>query len=64
MVPLSMLDELKSHPKFSFKASIDNDMLLEYTRFGGPPDYFTRTILTGLNPTLCMCSITAASIYS
>ncbi|KAJ4251857.1 hypothetical protein NW762_011154 [Fusarium torreyae] len=53
VIPPSFLDALKSHPALSFKASIDNDMQIEYTYFGGPPEYVIHAIkanLTGALP--------------
>ncbi|KXH31901.1 hypothetical protein CSIM01_02453 [Colletotrichum simmondsii] len=35
VLPLASVDELKSHPALSFKASIDNDALVNYTGIGG-----------------------------
>ncbi|EOO01012.1 putative cytochrome p450 protein [Phaeoacremonium minimum UCRPA7] len=52
VIPRNRWDEFRNHPSFTFKASVDNDMLVEYTKFGGPPDYFNKAITGGLNPTL------------
>ncbi|KKK26012.1 hypothetical protein AOCH_000445 [Aspergillus ochraceoroseus] len=69
VIPLSFLDNLKSHPHLSFKACIDNvsidqpsaintmltldqDMLLEYTLLGGPPEYVIHAIRGSLTPSL------------
>ncbi|KAL6405273.1 putative cytochrome p450 protein [Ilyonectria robusta] len=52
VIPRNRWDEFRNHPGFTFKASVDNDMLVEYTKFGGPPDYFNKAITSGLNPTL------------
>ncbi|KKK25809.1 hypothetical protein AOCH_002420 [Aspergillus ochraceoroseus] len=52
VLPTRFLDELKSHPHLSFKASIDNDMQVEYTRFGGPPEYVINAIKSKMTPSL------------
>ncbi|EXJ66476.1 uncharacterized protein A1O5_10628 [Cladophialophora psammophila CBS 110553] len=52
VLPPRFLDELKSHPDLSFKVSIDSDMQIEYTRFGGPPEYVINTIKGSLNISL------------
>ncbi|KAF5018608.1 hypothetical protein F66182_9400 [Fusarium sp. NRRL 66182] len=48
VIPPSFLDALKSHPALSFKASIDNDMQIEYTYFGGPPEFVIHAIKANL----------------
>ncbi|KAF7519302.1 hypothetical protein G7054_g13136 [Neopestalotiopsis clavispora] len=52
VIPPKFIDELKSHPALSFKLSIDNDMLVEYTKFGGPPEFVMSTIKGKLNVSL------------
>ncbi|EKJ68359.1 hypothetical protein FPSE_11367 [Fusarium pseudograminearum CS3096] len=52
VIPPSYLDTLKSHPALSFKASIDNDMQIEYTHFGGPPEYVIHAIKANLTGSL------------
>ncbi|CAF3475596.1 unnamed protein product [Fusarium graminearum] len=52
VIPPSYLDALKSHPALSFKASIDNDMQIEYTHFGGPPEYVIHAIKANLTGSL------------
>ncbi|KAE9580590.1 Cytochrome P450 monooxygenase ATR2 [Colletotrichum fructicola] len=52
VLPLQYLDELKSHPALSFKASIDNDALLPYTSVGGVEAWGAHQILAKMNPTL------------
>ncbi|KAF5535806.1 ent-kaurene oxidase [Fusarium mexicanum] len=52
VIPPSFLDELKSHPALSFKASIDNDMQIEYTHFGGPAEYVIHAIKANLTGSL------------
>ncbi|KAF6813110.1 cytochrome p450 [Colletotrichum sojae] len=52
VLPLECLDELKSHPALSFKASIDNDALIEYTGIGGVEVWGAHQILSKMNPTL------------
>ncbi|CAG9975612.1 unnamed protein product [Clonostachys byssicola] len=52
VIPPSFLNDLKSHPSLSFKASIDNDMQLEYTYFGGPPEYVIHAIKGNMTASL------------
>ncbi|KAI1064835.1 hypothetical protein LB507_001227 [Fusarium sp. FIESC RH6] len=52
VIPPGFLDTLKSHPALSFKASIDNDMQIEYTYFGGPPEYVIHAIKANLTGSL------------
>ncbi|PNP81453.1 hypothetical protein FNYG_05259 [Fusarium nygamai] len=52
VIPPSFLDELKSHPALSFKVSIDNDMQIEYTHFGGPAEYVIHAIKANLTGSL------------
>ncbi|KAM0236630.1 hypothetical protein ACHAP5_009316 [Fusarium lateritium] len=52
VIPPSFLDALKSHPALSFKASIDNDMQIEYTYFGGPAEYVIHAIKANLTRSL------------
>ncbi|GKU07816.1 cytochrome p450 [Fusarium langsethiae] len=52
VIPPSYLDALKSHPALSFKASIDNDMQIDYTYFGGPPEYVIHAIKANLTGSL------------
>ncbi|RGP74498.1 hypothetical protein FLONG3_6057 [Fusarium longipes] len=52
VIPPTFLDTLKSHPALSFKASIDNDMQIEYTYFGGPPEYVIHAIKANLTGSL------------
>ncbi|KAF5611946.1 ent-kaurene oxidase [Fusarium subglutinans] len=52
VIPPSFLDELKSHPALSFKVSIDNDMQIEYTHFGGPAEYVIHAIKAKLTGSL------------
>ncbi|OBS27872.1 hypothetical protein FPOA_01814 [Fusarium poae] len=52
VIPPSYLDTLKSHPALSFKASIDNDMQIDYTYFGGPPEYVIHAIKANLTGSL------------
>ncbi|KAF4497399.1 Ent-kaurene oxidase [Fusarium agapanthi] len=52
VIPPRFLDELKSHPALSFKISIDNDMQIEYTHFGGPAEYVIHAIKANLTGSL------------
>ncbi|CZR35743.1 uncharacterized protein FPRO_00134 [Fusarium proliferatum ET1] len=52
VIPPRFLDELKSHPALSFKVSIDNDMQIEYTHFGGPAEYVIHAIKANLTASL------------
>ncbi|KAF5975587.1 ent-kaurene oxidase [Fusarium coicis] len=52
VIPPRFLDELKSHPALSFKVSIDNDMQIEYTHFGGPEEYVIHAIKANLTGSL------------
>ncbi|KAF4333880.1 ent-kaurene oxidase [Fusarium beomiforme] len=52
VIPPRFLDELKSHPALSFKVSIDNDMQIEYTHFGGPAEYVIHAIKANLTGSL------------
>ncbi|KNB10833.1 hypothetical protein FOXG_10952 [Fusarium oxysporum f. sp. lycopersici 4287] len=52
VIPPNFLDELKSHPALSFKVSIDNDMQIEYTHFGGPAEYVIHAIKANLTGSL------------
>ncbi|KAF5530134.1 ent-kaurene oxidase [Fusarium napiforme] len=52
VIPPSFLDELKSHPALSFKVSIDNDMQIDYTHFGGPAEYVIHAIKANLTGSL------------
>ncbi|KAK1705635.1 cytochrome P450 [Colletotrichum acutatum] len=52
VLPLASVDELKSHPALSFKASIDNDALVNYTGIGGVDAWGVHQILAKMNPSL------------
>ncbi|KAF7555461.1 hypothetical protein G7Z17_g2137 [Cylindrodendrum hubeiense] len=52
VIPPRFLDDLKSHPSLSFKASIDNDMQVDYTYFGGPPEFVIHAIKAGMTASL------------
>ncbi|KKK25998.1 hypothetical protein AOCH_000455 [Aspergillus ochraceoroseus] len=52
VIPPQFINDLKSHPALSFKASIDNDMLTDYTYFGAPPEFVINAVRSSLTPSL------------
>lgn len=52
VLPITLLDELKSHPALSFTESISHDAMTHYTGVGGLEDHVVQVFKAKFNPTL------------